>query len=130
MPEKLITNSMKKLFYLTIILFLSFIFKGCYNDTEEELYRFSQTNCDTTNVTYNLTVAPIIQASCNSCHSGTSPSGNLSLQNYGEIVTAVNSRNLYTRIISTSNPMPPGGIMDVCKIKQIKKWIDSGSPNN
>lgn len=107
------------------------LLNGCYDDKEETLYRFSQNNnCDTTNVTYNLTVAPIIQSNCAGCHSGASASANLSLQNYAEITTAVTSRGLYERISNSSNPMPPGGLMDACKIKQIKKWIDSGSPNN
>ena len=111
---------------LITLLFLN----GCYNDKEETLYRFSLTSCDTSNVTYSLTVAPIIQANCNNCHIGTSPSGNLNLLNYSSVVIAVNSRNLYGRITSSTNPMPQGGVMDACKISQIKKWIDSNMPNN
>ncbi len=117
-----------KLLSITLVSIL--LLNGCYNDTEEELYRFSQGNCDTLNVTYSTIIAPIIQSSCISCHSGASPSGNLSLQNHGELVTAINTRGLYDRISSPSSPMPPDGLMDECKIKQIKKWINSGSPNN
>jgi hypothetical protein len=123
---------MKKLLNLSLIALVStFLLNSCYDDKEETLYRFLQTNnCDTTNVTYSLTVAPIIQSNCAGCHTGASASGNLSLQNYAEITTAVNSRGLYERISNAANPMPPGGLMDACKIKQIKKWIDLGSPNN
>jgi len=128
--ENLTTKIMKKkINYFALFLVSLLLFNGCYNDKEETLYRFT-TTCDTTNVTYTNTIAPIIQASCVSCHSGTSPSGSLSLINHGELVTAVNSKNLYARITSTTNPMPQSGLMDACKIEQIKKWIDSNMPNN
>ena len=116
--------------FLPVIFISVVLFNSCYYDSEEELYKFSKTGCDTTNVTYTLTIAPIIQSSCVGCHSGASPSGNLSLQNYNEIVSAVNSKSLYTRITSTSNPMPSAGLMDECNIKKIKIWIDSSMPNN
>lgn len=131
MQENLIINTMKRfIIYLAVICLSGLLFNSCYYDTEEELYKFSNPACDSINVTYALTIAPIIQTSCASCHSGASPSGNLSLQNYGEVVTGVNSRNLYARITSTASPMPPAGLMEDCKIKQIKKWIDAGVPNN
>lgn len=131
MPENLIINKMKRfLIYVAVIGLTGFMFNSCYYDTEEELYKFSNTSCDSINVTYALTIAPIIQTNCASCHGGASPSGNLSLQNYAEVVTGVNSRNLYARITSSASPMPPAGLMDQCTILQIKKWIDAGVLNN
>ncbi len=122
---------MKKLLIIFILILLPLVFfYSCYDDNEETMYRFTTANCDLSNVTFSLTVNPVIQSNCTSCHSGSAPSGNLSLQNYNQIVAAVNSKGLYSRISNSSNPMPPGGLMDECKIKQIKKWIDSGLPNN
>lgn len=125
---------MKKIFSFTTFILIStslFYFFGCRNDNEEELYpSVGQSNCDTANVTYSLTIATIMQSKCISCHNGSSSGGDLSLQNYNEVSQAVNSRSLYSKITNASDPMPPGGMMDACKIKQIKKWIDSGLPNN
>lgn len=120
----------KKIKFLSIALVSLLLLNACYDDNEETLYRFTTANCDLSNVTYNQTIAPIIQSKCVSCHSGTTPNGNLNLENHNQIVTAVNSKNFYQRITSTSNPMPPSGLMDECSIKQIKKWIDLGMPNN
>jgi len=131
MPENLTINIMKNLTKLLAIIFvLTLLFCGCYNDSEEDLYKFSKSGCDTTNVTYAQTVEPIIQTTCSSCHGGTSPSGNLTLQSYSNVVSAVSTKNLYARISSTSNPMPPSGLMNACTIKQIKRWINMGSLNN
>ena len=123
---------MKHLLKFTAIIFVtSLLFYGCYNDSEEELYRFSSSSaCDTTNVTYAQTIAPIMQTTCTSCHGSSSPSAGLSLSSYTDVVNAVNSKNLLSRITSTSSPMPPSGLMDVCRINQIKKWINMGSLNN
>ena len=121
---------MKKLIFSIAFLSSVIFLNACYDDNEETLYRFSQSSCDTSNVTYSSLIVPIFQSSCISCHSGSSPSGNLNLSTHGNIVSAVNSKNLYARITSTSNPMPPSGLMDGCKIKQVKKWIDSNMPNN
>jgi len=122
---------MKKLLKLSAFIFVStLLFYSCYNDTEENMYKFSKSTCDTTNVTYTQTVAPILQTTCTSCHSNASPGGGLSLQSYSDVASAVSSKNLYARIISTSNPMPPSGLMNACSIKQIKKWIDLGALNN
>lgn len=132
MPENLITKKlMKRIFiYLAITCLSAVIFNSCYYDSEEELFKFSTSACDSINVTYALTIAPIIQTNCTSCHSGASPSGNLGLQNFTEVVAGVNNKNLYNRITSTASPMPPAGLMDECKIKQIKKWINAGLLNN
>jgi len=86
--------------------------------------------CDTNIFTFSGAVLPIIQPYCSGCHSGATPSGGISLQNYSDIVSAVNSDNLYAKITSTSDPMPPSGLMETCKVRQIKKWIDAGKLNN
>lgn len=86
--------------------------------------------CDTNVFTFSGAVLPIVQQFCTGCHSGGSPSGGLSLQNYAEVVSAVDNENLYARVTSSSDPMPPSGLMEACKIRQIKKWIDNGKLNN
>ena len=86
--------------------------------------------CDTNVFTFSGAVWPINQQYCLSCHSGGSPSGGVGLNNYAEIVNAVNTRNLYGTISGSGITMPPTGLMEACKIRQIKKWIDAGKLNN
>jgi len=112
-PNAPLTTEQKALIY-------AWIMQGGKNTT-------CPTNCDTNIFTFSGAVLPTIQQKCMGCHSGTTPNGNLSLQNYTQIVNAV---NLYTRITSITTPMPPTGLMDACKIRQIKKWIDAGKLNN
>ncbi|MEZ4981125.1 MAG: hypothetical protein R2769_05965 [Saprospiraceae bacterium] len=43
--------------------------------------------CDTTNVTFSGTIAPIMNIYCVGCHGGGNPQGNISLTNYAEVKT-------------------------------------------
>jgi len=115
----------------TIFISASFIFlTSCYYDNEEELYQFVKSNCDTINVTYSQTIAPIIQSSCNSCHSSLVASGGIITDNYNSLrIIALNGKLVGT--ISHSNgfsPMPKGAVkLNDCKILQVRKWVNSGS---
>lgn len=57
---------------------------GCYYDNEEELYQNIEdtTQCDTSEVTFQQTVDPIISTNCavSGCHAGTSPTAGLNLE--------------------------------------------------
>jgi cytochrome c553 len=124
---------MKKLIILLLV-----ILTACYYDNEEELYPEGSTPCDTTNVTYSGTVLPIIQANCIGCHSGGSPQGNVSLEDYNSIsaagqIPAGTYGSLYGVIshASGNSPMPKNGSkLSDCDISKIKKWIDDGTPDN
>jgi hypothetical protein len=66
---------------------------------EEELYRTPPPTCNTANVTFSTTIAGIFTTyACNSCHSGPSPSGNVSLASYNSVKTLVNNGRLYGAI--------------------------------
>lgn len=130
---KIIENLMKKtILFALSTLFLLFI-SSCYYDNEEELYQFVNKNCDTTNVTYSLTIAPIIQSSCNSCHSSSVASGGIITDNYTNLRTIALNGKL-TGTVSHSagySPMPKGaGKLSDCKISQISKWVNNGALNN
>jgi hypothetical protein len=86
--------------------------------------------CDTNSFAFAADIFPTIQQYCLGCHSGTTPSAGLSLSDYTQIKNAVINKNLYIRITSTGNPMPPSGLMPQCRIIKIKKWIDAGMQNN
>lgn len=108
---------------------------GCYYDVEETLYPAPPggSDCDTIDVSYSSTVFPILEENCVSCHQGTSPGGNVSLEAYSDIVLAAESGNLYGSIahLDGFSKMPKGGEqLPTCEIDQIKSWVDAGSPNN
>src|ERR1035437_174499 len=123
---------MKRLFIslATMAIFLLF-FVSCYYDNEEALYPTINNACDTTNVTYSGTIAPILNNSCNSCHSNANASfgGGIRLQAIADVIT--NSSRVVAAIKQTGTyPMPPGGKLNSCSITQFDIWIRNGMPNN
>jgi len=66
---------------------------------------------------------------CKSCHSGASPSGNISLDTYTAVKNVGLTGKLYNSVTwaSGTSPMPKGSNskIDDCSIIKIKKWIDT-----
>jgi hypothetical protein len=123
--------------FLTAILLFSLAsgLQSCYYDTEEELYPADPNAvCDTTNVTYSAAVKPILQQNCASCHSGgISASGGVDMEDFNQVQTVALNGKLVGTISHASGfkPMPQGGNkLPDCAIAKIKKWADSGAPNN
>jgi hypothetical protein len=125
---------MKKIIKSVVILsFLSLLFAGCYNDNEADLYPFSKTPCDTTNVTYTQTILPIMSGSCNVCHSTAMASGGVVTDTYASLSTVAANGKLWGGISWASGyyPMPNGGNqLSPCDLGKIKKWINQGYLNN
>ena len=91
--------------------------------------------CDTTNVTYALSVKPLIDTYCRGCHSGSQPSGNILMTNYNQAKALVDNGKLLGSITHGSGftPMPyPAGTpkMGDCEIRRIELWIEGGAQNN
>ena len=89
--------------------------------------------CDTSDVTYNKSIAPIIAAKCKGCHQGSSPGGGIPLVTYNNVnVTALDGSLL--GCINHDSPysaMPKGSSkLPACDIAKIRIWIDAGAPNN
>jgi len=115
---------------LVSVLALTLAISGCYYDNEEDLYLGSST-CDTTNVTYSTSVAPVFAGYCNSCHSGNNPSGGIKTDSYSAVTTNI------TRIRGSINhqsgfiAMPQsGGSLSSCDLTKIDIWIRKGKQNN
>ncbi|NOR88379.1 MAG: hypothetical protein GQ527_12290 [Bacteroidales bacterium] len=118
---------------MVLLSLIALIFSSCYYDNEEDLYPFYENNCDTTSVSYSLTVKPMLDRSCVSCHQASNPSGGVLLDTYeqvklvadnGRLWGSVNHENGYTA-------MPQGGgKLSSCSLGQIKSWIDNGSLDN
>jgi mono/diheme cytochrome c family protein len=105
---------------------------SCYNDKFDKLYPAPVTViCDTTAVSYQHTIAPIIAQNCatSGCHDGnTRGADNLSTY------TALNAdaSKLSSYIVSgSSDPMPKNGApLTSCQISQILAWVNQGAINN
>jgi hypothetical protein len=103
---------------------------GCYKDNEETLYG---NDCNTDNVSFSATITPLINNNCVSCHSGGSPSGDISLSNYSEISAVANSGKLMGAISHEAgfSAMPQGSSkLSDCSISQVEAWIAQGLLNN
>jgi len=95
-------------------------------------------------ISFGRDIIPILNAECNTngCHSGNSPSGGLNLEQAfaykelmksgsGYIDTVITKYSvLYAQMNSKSNPMPPKGKLDACKIDLVFKWIQQRAKNN
>lgn len=90
-------------------------------------------DCDTTNVTFAISINPIIQTKCTGCHSTAVPLGGVVLETYADIKASGDNGSLMGTILNNPgyNLMPPsGGKLPTCEIDMIQKWIDNGMPNN
>jgi hypothetical protein len=121
---------MKRYFLPVFIIFVLFI-GSCYYDNEEALYPSFNSSCDTTTVTYSLTLAPILSNNCTGCHGSTSPSGSISLTSYANVQTVASSGLLMNALKGKGvSLMPPSGSLSTCRIKQFQAWINKGMLNN
>ena len=116
--------------FIVSVFAVTLAISGCYNDKEEDLYLGSNT-CDTTNLTYSESVAPLFGGYCNSCHSGSAPSGNIKTDSYSSVVKNIK------RIRGAINHQPGflampqnGGSLSGCDLTIIDIWIRQGMLNN
>ena len=124
---------MKKIIFILAIISLGITLfnTSCYYDKEELLY--PNTVCDTAMVTYSTSVAPVLSSFCNSCHSGATPSAGIKLGTYDDVkIQAANGRLWGAVSHATAySPMPKNAPkLNACNLAKIKKWLDSGYPNN
>jgi hypothetical protein len=113
---------------LSVLAILSF--NGCYYDNEEDLYLGSNT-CDTSNVTYSQSVAPVFANYCNSCHSGSAPSGNISTDSYTSVKNNISRIKGAVNHTSGFSPMPQNGNkLSDCDLTRLDIWIRNGMPEN
>jgi hypothetical protein len=87
--------------------------------------------CDTTNITFDATVWPIMQTYCMGCHTSGNPAGGIIIEDFDDLITLVQDGSLLGTIGHAPgySAMPPNQPLDNCKIVQIRKWIEEGHPN-
>jgi hypothetical protein len=89
------------------------------------------TTCDTTNITYNGTIAQLLSNNCTGCHNGSVPAGGISLSGYANVQSVASSGMLLKALKGTGVPvMPMTGSLSSCKIRQFENWINKGMLNN
>ena len=87
--------------------------------------------CDTTNVTYNNSIVPILKNTCISCHGS---SGGVNLSTYAGVKMVIDNGKLWDAVNHLSGPtkaMPNSSTkLSACNLRQIKIWINAGAPEN
>lgn len=89
--------------------------------------------CDTSNVTFNAVIKPIIQNKCQGCHQGTSPGGGVNLSTYlgvqgsaidGSLLGTIQHLTGWSAMPKNTSKLPD------CDIAKIRIWVNAGAPNN
>ena len=117
-----------------IISIITFLFFSCYYDNKEALYPSIDSSCDTTSVTYKVTIVQILSKDCYACHSNSNAASfgsNIRLENYEDV--KANSARVTPAIkhTGTASPMPKNGSkLSSCSINQWDIWVRNGMPNN
>ncbi len=127
---------MRKIFLVLLVPVTFLVVNRCYYDNEEKLYPHFSSDCDTTHVTFSVTVHGILQSSCLSCHSNANASGSgggIKLENYTDVITQVTNGKLMGSVNHKAgySAMPKGGgKLTTCEIAQMQAWINAGATNN
>lgn len=139
--------SIERMKALTVLLFVfAVVFvAGCYYDNETTLYPVSQNsldttgngNCDTTNVTYSGTIAPLIAQRClPACHAAAtsaSNGGNINLETYSSLQAYAKNGRLLGAVTHARGfvSMPNDNTtLSSCQIADFVAWVRNGSQNN
>lgn len=110
-----------------IDLITDWILQGALNNSCEAA------GCDTSNVTYSMSIWPIMENKCQGCHTGASPQGGIPINNYNEVFALVSNGSLaavvnhlpgYTAMPYNAAQLPQ------CQLDMIRIWIEGGAPNN
>lgn len=85
--------------------------------------------------TFTELTSELFLNNCTSCHSGDNPRGGLDITNLsrlqGEglvIPFSEKTSEIYKRMVDTTNPMPPSGLLPAEETKKVRDWILDGAP--
>jgi hypothetical protein len=129
-------KNMQKYFKTALILIAISSFTACYYDKKDQVYpQVVVAACDTTNVSYSVTVTNILNANCNNCHgaSANNLGAGIVLNTYASVKPYITNGRLVNSILQNGNasPMPKNmAKMDVCSINKIIVWANKGAINN
>ena len=128
----------KRIFFLSAaVLTVIILFNGCFYDKSQQQYPAG--TCDTVNVSYNIDIMAILDASCQGCHKGASATSGINLYDYTVIKSlALDGKYTFGSLLSSvsheggnPNPMPQGANkLPQCDINKIRAWVNMGAPAN
>jgi len=123
-----------KIFPFVTIVTISLAVLSCYYDNEEALYPTLAGTCDTLNISFSKTIAPMLANNCLSCHSNTTAAvagGNVKLQDYADVKLKAAAVAGSIKHTGPYSPMPKnGGMLSACLITQFDKWVAGGYLQN
>lgn len=114
---------------LALVLILPFLLSSCYYDNYDDLV-VQGAICDTVSITYSLDIAPIMTTHCTSCHGGSSPAGNIPLEDYSDVKATVDNGSLLGTINHASgwSAMPKNQLkLGECSVNKVSAWINQGA---
>jgi hypothetical protein len=123
----------------SLIFFTTVILYSCYRHNEGAMNTgitmLGSNVCDTTNVSYDSTIRPILLQNCalTGCHASSSATGGYTLDNYNGARSAVLSGRIIGAITHTAGyaQMPKDRpMLDECQVALITTWIGQGAQNN
>jgi hypothetical protein len=92
--------------------------------------RCEPAGCDSSHVTYDSIINPIVQSWCTGCHGGSTPAYGISLTTYDQVKLAVSNGRFMGAIRQETGfyPMPKGSQLSPCDIALFQIWINKGMP--
>lgn len=129
-------------YILTSLLFLSAVVFSCskssednYTDPDPNPGGGNNNNCDTTGMSYQNDIVPILSANCYTCHGENSNSGSMGivLEGHSNIKPRADAGTLMGVITHSSGfpAMPKDGAkLSECNINKIRSWVENGALDN
>lgn len=121
----------RRIFLVQLILSVTFV--SCYYDKEGVLYPETSNCVPAASPSFNDEILPLLDARCNNCHAGNSPSAGIKLDTYNDVVPYATDGSLLGSIKHAGNysPMPKNSSkLSTCEIQKVQNWITSGTLNN
>ena len=111
----------RKIKHIIFVMILTAIF-SCENNVEEEVVTGGEEPCNP-NISFAISVKPIIDNNCISCHNG---------NQFPDLRTyqGISSNAEKVRIQVVNRTMPIGGSLTANEIELIRCWIENGASDN
>ncbi|MEP0262714.1 c-type cytochrome domain-containing protein [Dokdonia sp.] len=120
-------NNIKAIWCLLIVF--SFGFTSCETNSISELAAAAAD--DTIDVvTYENRAMEILNNSCVECHNINEQTAGVRLDAYEFAFIEANNGRMLSRMMDTTNPMPPSGNLPDIIIEDIVNWVDNGILEN